>query len=168
MTLFEKLLITASLFLITLWLNRRMMHGMRPLIEKQSTTGRVLDLRLFGYTADEVRRVLTAYGPSLRARYAETLRTADVPYAVAYGAALHALLWLLAHGRSHPSLLLAVPWLATMFDTGENLALATLCRTFPEVDPRLVRRASACTTGKWVVIGVAVLLALFLVLDRIR
>lgn len=113
------------------------------------------DLRLMGYSLGEARAYLAALSPEGAGLYLGPFRLLDtlVPMLVT------ATLCLPLQRRGQFWFLPALAY--GLFDLAENVAVARLLHTGPEVEAQAVALASGFTQAKFVALAVAVLLALF-------
>lgn len=124
-----------------------------------------LDLRL-SYSPEEVHRLLESLGAEGRAAYARMALTSDLIFPLLYSLALSMAFTLLSGslfpGESRLQHLRLLPLAALLADVAENLAIAGLIYSFPELPVTLVRWASTFTGLKWasVVLNLGLLLAL--------
>src|SRR5438552_10248460 len=113
-----------------------------------------LDGRWQGYTPADVRDFLDVIGLSGRHLYGWTEVTLDLVFPLLYAALLSTLIArTILPGRGRHTIWL--PWLAAVFDYGENGILAYLAFTFDGRPSRLASIANVLTRGKWVFITLA-------------
>jgi hypothetical protein len=116
------------------------------------------DGRVFGYTVEEARALLTALSDIGRNFYADVQLQIDTVFPAIYALSrMLLLLWLTAPGRlaAHVPLairiaLLVPPILTAWFDYFENNAIAAMLVAGPQVSADLAARASFWTQTKWV------------------
>lgn len=113
------------------------------------------DLRLMGYSLAEARAYLTALSPDGAGVYLGPFRLLDtlVPLLVT------ATLCLPLYRRGQFWFLPALAY--GLFDLAENIAVARLLHTGPEVEAKAVALASSFTQAKFAALAIAVLLALY-------
>ncbi len=115
------------------------------------------DIRPFGYSEQEARAFLDAIGEAGRHYYASPELLLDMFYPPLYAVSRGlALWWLTVPGRSRgvpwpPRLrdaLIAVPLVMASLDVVENLCIAAMLWTWPDLSPALVQVSSAATRVK--------------------
>ena len=126
-----------------------------PQLMADAGGGMPFDLRLMGYSLAEARAYLSALSPSGVALYLGPFRLTDTLLPMLVTATL--CLPLRRRGQFW-----FLPALASgLFDLAENVAVARLLHTGPEVEAQAVALASGFTQAKFVALGVAVLVAAF-------
>ncbi len=115
------------------------------------------DIRPFGYSYQEARAFLGAIGAAGRRYYASPELLLDMFYPPLYAVSRGlALWWLTMPGRGRggqwpPGLryaLVAVPLLMASLDVIENLCIAAMLWSWPDLPPALVQISSAATRMK--------------------
>jgi hypothetical protein len=126
---------------------RRISGGLEP-----------FDARLFGYTVEEARALLSALSEIGRTYYADVQLQLDTVFPALYALSrVLLLLWLTQPERIAAKpfplavriALLAPPIVAAWFDYFENDAIAAMLAAGPQVGAELVARASFWTQAKW-------------------
>ena len=147
------------------------MGNVTPQILALSGGAPILDIRP-GYTFADVENLFTALGEQGRQLYT-TLQVLDLVFPLAYGMTLTLALTgvitrLLPEG--HPmEKVVSLPILGMIFDYLENITIATLIASYPNLSPLAVSVASIFTRLKWSFIILAcVLLVILAVLLLIK
>jgi len=117
------------------------------------------DLRPLGYSYQEAKALLAAIGEAGRAYYLNPQLVLDTFYPPLYALSRAlALWWLTAPGRLYagpvPSrwrwTLVAIPIVMACFDGVENVSIARMLWTWPDLSPDLVQVASLATRLKFI------------------
>lgn len=133
-----------------------------PALSAETSHGLPFDLRPFGYSLTEARAYLAGFTPAGTALYLGPVRLNDTIFPILFTATL--CLPLLGRGQFW-----FLPALAYgLSDLAENLATARLLRVGPEVQAEAVAFASGFTQVKFLTLTVAILLALFALLQAWR
>lgn len=147
------------------------MGNITPQILALSGGAPILDIRL-GYTFAEVEQLFTVLGEQGRQSYT-TLQVLDLIFPLAYGMTLTLALTgvitrLFPEGHTMEKAV-SLPILGMIFDYLENITIATLIASYPNLSPLAVSIASIFTQLKWSFIILAcVLLVLLAVLALIK
>lgn len=169
-----KKLTTLRLFLVFLILTIIVVMAMgniTPQILALSGGAPILDIRP-GYTFAEVEQLFTVLGEQGRQLYT-TLQVLDLIFPLAYGMTLTLALTgvitrLFPEGHTMEKAV-SLPILGMIFDYLENITIATLIASYPNLSPLAVSIASIFTQLKWSFIILAcVLLVLLAVLALIK
>ncbi len=133
----------------------------RQFLENNTLSGRLLDMK-FTYSPDEAYVIMESYGQEGRTLYWRMSLVVDNPYAVVYGIALMLML-ILVFSLAFPDKrlfkkLAFLPILAALSDVFENGSLAYILTSFPERHDTVAKFASLCTSVKWGLIIISVLL----------
>ncbi len=111
-----------------------------------------IDMR-FSYTPDQVSAMIKSYGDAGRAVYLTFTSTADMLYPVVYSVFFSLILTLLLQrgfkADSRLQLLNLLPFGAMIFDWLENANLLLLLSRYPEELPGVALFSSYCTSIKW-------------------
>ena len=126
-----------------------------PMIVADAAGAVPLDLRVMGYGLAEARAYLSALTPEGTALYLGPFRLTDTLLPIL----LTGTLCLPLRRRGQFWFLPALAY--GLFDLAENLAVARLLHTGPEVEAEAVALASGFTQAKFAALVVAVLLALY-------
>ena len=170
-----KKLATLRIFLLFLVLTITvavvMMGYVNPQILELSGGLPILDTRL-GYTFAEVEQLFTVLGEQGRQLYT-TLQVLDLIFPLAYGMSMTlALTGVITRvlPQGHPlEKAVFIPILSMIFDYLENITIATLIASYPNLSPLAVSIASIFTQLKWSCIILALtLLAILAVLALIK
>jgi len=163
-----KKLATLRIFLLFLVLTivvaMVMMGYVNPQILALSGGLPILDSRL-GYTFAEVEHLLTMLGEQGRQLYT-TLQVLDLIFPLGYGMSITLALTgvitkLLPEG--HPmEKVISIPILGMLFDYLENITIATLIASYPNLSPLAVNVANIFTLLKWSCIMLALALLVIL------
>jgi len=116
------------------------------------------DVRWKGYTANEAIGVLNAYGQEGRRLYRLLDLTVDLVFPLIYSSML-AIAIAAAFAKTAFRPLVALPFIAALFDYGENFSVVTMINRFPHVEG-VVRLASFCTQMKCALLAVSFVLAI--------
>ena len=125
-----------------------------PQLSAQSS-GLPFDLRALGYTLAEAKAYLAALTPQGTSLYLGPIRLNDTVFPILFTATLCLPLRRLGDWWFLPALAYG------LFDLAENLAVARLLRTGPDVEAAAVALASGLTQAKFAAAAVAVLVALY-------
>jgi hypothetical protein len=116
----------------------------------------------YWYSVRDLERRAEEYGPEGRAHYVRSRFTFDLVWPLVYGAFLQVSL-LLASRRTVlgrlPTLLIAAPAFAVLFDLIENTAASIVMARYPRPTPVVAHLAPVATAMKWNLLAVAFLLA---------
>ena len=119
---------------------------------------------LFSYAPETANAMVGSYGDLGRALYLTFTSTADMIYPVAYSIFFSLLLsWLLQRGFKSESkwqLLNVIPFGVMAFDWLENASLLILLSQYPSRPFGVMEFSSLCTTLKWCVGMLAILVVL--------
>ena len=116
------------------------------------------DLRWYGYSEADARKLLDALGPQGRAYYLVPEQALDMVFPPLYAASRGlALWWLTMPGRlcngAMPIgwrwMLVAFPCAELIFDWSENACVASMILNWPDLSPALVRFSSFATQVKF-------------------
>lgn len=134
----------------------------------QAAAGGLLpfDLRVTGYGPQEARAFLTALTAEGRALYLGPVRINDTVFPVLFTLTLCLPLAAPQGGKGGVRFLPALAYGG--LDLAENMAVATLLRTGPEVAAPVVALASALTIAKFCAVALAIVLALIHLTRRLR
>lgn len=133
-----------------------------PLLSAQTANGIPFDLRPLGYSVAEARAYLAGFTPAGTALYLGPIRLTDTLFPVL----LTATLWLPLIGRGQLWFLPALAY--GLSDLGENLATARLLNIGTQVQAEAVALASGFTQAKFLTLTIAVLLALYALVQAWR
>lgn len=160
-------LVLASAALV--WLADRMRRSVARLATGHAGD-RLLDLRPFGYSRDQVLAYFVRLGPERRRHYLKRQIRLDAAFAFAYGIAGAAWgFWIAAvlSGDGRPRLsyvAMAAGFamaLAAAADLDEGVRIGKLLKGFPHIDATAVARAARATRLKWALLAVALVGLLF-------
>lgn len=147
--------------LLALLFNLVIMPGVGAKIMAFSGNTGPIDM-LFFYTPEMVFSMIKSYGEEGRTVYRTFTLTLDVLYPLIYTAFFAtAISWLFRRGFSPNSeiqQLNLIPLITLGFDLLENLSVATMLTIFPSQPAILARIAAVCTAGKWIFVGVNLIL----------
>lgn len=121
------------------------------------------------YSPEVVTTFLETIGAEGRAQYQIMHLTTDLAFPLVYGLFLFSLL-----SRLTLSLNLRVQWIpwlglvATGFDLAENITFLFITHRYPQAFPGLIWLAQVFTLGKFAVIGISLIMALYLWIRKIR
>ncbi|MCD6332410.1 MAG: hypothetical protein J7L89_03970 [Bacteroidales bacterium] len=123
----------------------------------------VLDTR-FSYSPETAYEYFDHYGVEGRTKY-DPFQLIDLFYPLAYSLFLSCLLFL-----SFPKkkIIWLIPLVAALFDYIENGLLYLTNHHFPDINPTLIHYSSFCTSAKWTLILISILLILMGIFLRIR
>lgn len=124
-----------------------------PQLVADARGGMPFDLRLTGYGLAEARAYLSGLSPAGVALYLRPFRLIDTILPMLVTATLCLPLWRRGQFWFLPALAYG------LFDLAENIAVARLLHTGPEVGAEAVALASGFTQAKFTALAVAVLLA---------
>ncbi len=118
----------------------------------------------FFYTPKKAYEIVSAYTPEMRYATALTRLTLDILYPLIYGLML-SLLLTITFRRAFPASAFAdsaiiLPWAGVLFDYLENICLAIIFLSYPQEYYLLAGFSAIFTSLKWILIGIAFLLAL--------
>ena len=122
----------------------------------------IFDSRVLGYDLTTAQRYLDALSEAQRRLYLGTFRTLDTAFPLVLTTTLVAVV--LHHWRGGQramrgfSICLILAYLA--FDLSENAVVAQILRSEEGASQALVARASALTTSKWLMLGLALMMTL--------
>jgi hypothetical protein len=154
--------------IVMLWVGQRLRLAYRRLGGNPSG-GKALDMRVFGYSAEEAKHYLALLGEDGRRYYLKTQTRLELPFIIGYGltgAAMGA--WLSAGiQKSGWSLASWVPLiggllvaLGAVVDLDEGQAIRKLIRAFPRLDAAAVARSAGKTRLKFALLFVGAVLVL--------
>ena len=151
-----------------IWLAKRMRSAMLRL-----ATGHpgdeALDMRFFGYSTEDVRGYFERLGAERRKDYLKIQTRVELAFIVAYAiagsaggvwmsASLYQESWRFASWVPLAGGLLIVA--AAVIDLDEGQAIRKLLKSWPQLDPVIVARASKATRLKWLCIAAGLMLVL--------
>ena len=119
----------------------------------------ILDLQFF-YTPKQAYEIIGAYTPAMRQIAAITRLTLDIIYPVIYGMMLSLLLMITFRRAFAVDWVVFIPWGGVLFDYLENIGFAIMFLSYPKEFFFLSQVSAIFTALKWILIGLAFLLAL--------
>ncbi len=149
----DRKLILFGLFIFAIFFNFLLSHFMPK--------DWALDLR-FAYSVEEAYSTLGKMDLAKRDLYRLGIWFLDFPYMVFYSLTLVGLLRKFWGNR----LLIKLPFLIAFFDFLENILILKMLRLFPSENDSLAVFASICTSSKWILVGLTVLILLWGLFQR--
>lgn len=124
------------------------------------------DLRVTGYSADDIRALLTGAEPGFAEAYGRISRTWDVAVPILFALTFGYGIWL---GGGAWRWFALVPVVMGLSDLTENALVTNSLLAGPDaLDPGTIARASAATMTKWALLPVSILLLLATFFKRRR
>ena len=138
-----------------------MPHGLMRIQELSGKKVEVMDLQ-YTYTPERAREIISAYTDESRAYAAQFNLIADSAYPVVYTFLFLIMMAGLFRAISaygwHAGYLHLLPLPVMLADYCENSCIIRMMHSYPNFSDGLVRLSSACTTIKWSLLGLEVLL----------
>lgn len=129
----------------------------------QESTGKtILDIQ-FSYKIEKVTEYFTAYGSEGLITY-NKIQLIDMFYPLVYSILLSSILYLL-FSHSKTVAIILMPIVAAYFDYLENFLLFISTRTFPDLNPAIIKISSFATSLKWSLIYISVV---FIIIGLLR
>ena len=129
---------------------------------KEDTGKAILDTQ-FRYNIEKVSEIFTAYGEEGLITY-NKIQLIDLFYPLVYSLLLSSILFLL-FSHSKTVAIILMPIVAAYFDYVENFLLFISTRTFPDLNPAMIKIASFATSLKWSLIYISVV---FVIIGLLR
>jgi len=131
-------------------------------IIKEDTGKSILDIQ-FRYNIEKVTEFYSAYGEEGITTY-NKIQIVDMFYPLVYSILLSSILYLLfAHSKTVAIILL--PIVAAYFDYIENFLLFISSRSFPILNPAMIKISSFATSLKWSLIYISIV---FIIIGLLR
>ena len=125
-------------------------------IKKLSGESQIPDSMLFGYSLERLFSMLHNFGLEGRNMYLK-FQYIDYFYPLVYSTLLVALLIRVKLSYSI-RYVIYLPWVAAIFDYGENVLIRNEVLNFPHLNANLVAIASTLTITKWFLVFISVIL----------
>ena len=129
---------------------------------KEDTGKAILDTQ-FKYKIEKVQEFFTAYGEEGLLTY-NKIQIVDMFYPLIYSMLLSSILFLL-FSHSKTVAIMLMPIIAAYFDYVENFLLFISTRTFPDLNPAMIKIASFATSLKWSLIYISLV---FVIIGLLR
>lgn len=150
-------------FLINMFFGMFVMPYCKNIIDPNNLI-QVLDLKVTGYTSEDVYSIFDVIGEQGRKYYLLVESIIDLvyplTYMILYGLLLSFLLSLVTSSKSNLWKLNVLPLLAGTFDYLENINIINLLLKYPKQLPTLVWISSTCSILKWLTILMCLIVAI--------
>ncbi len=120
----------------------------------------------FSYTQSDVLSTLEVIGKEGRKKYSFISGVIDMVYPIIYGLLFFLLLFKLINPIDNSKIkwILITPIIAVLFDYLENFSVLHLINIYPNISDSQVLFSSFCTSTKWILIAITLLLIINLII----